>query len=148
MRKFSKGLTTVLCVMVIILALTGCASSMDMVGFWAEDTVEVTLDTSEGLMLMSECFNVMEDGDSILRGMVTNVDVCETDKTMLEADDMAEFIEEGSANDITWILYNVDDTECHFIVWIDGSDTGMILTSGEDPDTAKKAFNSLTFSVK
>ena len=148
MRKFSKVLTTVLCAMVIILALTGCASSMDLTSVWAEDTVEVTLDDSEGLMLATEVFDVMEDGAPILRGMLTNVDICETDKNMLEADDTAEIIEEGSANGITWILYNIDDTECRFIVWIDGSETGMILSSVEDPDTAKKAFNSLTFSVK
>ncbi|MDE6531494.1 MAG: hypothetical protein K2K96_12105 [Lachnospiraceae bacterium] len=167
MRKFSKGLTTVLCVMVIILALTGCASSMSMTfNPQTGDTVNVTLDTSEGFtlseaddLMQSEddyCgFYVKEDDDTILLGIFIDEEEFDDYKDIYDNMNMSEIIEEDSANGITWIFYSTDGVVetgrvINILVWIDGSDTGILIGASilRDYDTAKKALDSLTFSVE
>ncbi|MDE6742757.1 MAG: hypothetical protein K2J95_02635 [Lachnospiraceae bacterium] len=149
MRKFCKGLTPVICVMVIILALTSCASSMSVTcNVGTGDTIKVTLDTSEGFMLEGADdygFYVTQDDDKIFQAAFVDEDDYEAYKHAL--DDLVEIIEEDSANGITWTSYNLDGRSS-FIVWINGSDTGLVMGGMEDYDTEKKVFDSLTFSVK
>lgn len=155
MKKSRKGFMVVICMLFMVLALAGCSTSMSYV-YEVEtgDDVEVKLDTGEGLLLNDEdgSFSVTEDDDTILQGSFVDEDAYEAYKSLYEtADNVVEVIEEDSANGISWILYYVDGRagmECDFIIWIDGSDTGVIMASLEDPDVAKEAFDSLSFSVK
>lgn len=155
MKKLKKGFGIAVCMMLTTLTLSGCSTSMSYV-YEVEtgDDVEVKLDTGEGLLLNDEggSFSVTEDDDTILQGSFVDEDAYEAYKSLYEtADNVVEVIEEDSANGISWILYYVDGRagmECDFIIWIDGSDTGVIMASLEEPDVAKEAFDSLSFSVK
>ncbi|MDE6712456.1 MAG: hypothetical protein K2K20_01815 [Lachnospiraceae bacterium] len=155
MRQFSKGLTTVLCVMVFILALTSCASSMSVTcNVGTGDTIKVTLDTSEGFMLEEvddDHFAVTENGDTVCKAVFFDEDDYEHRKYMYDNMERIEIIEEGSGDGLTWTLYNIDLTNCGrtYIVWIDGSNTGLELGSSEEySEYCEKVFNSLTFSVE
>lgn len=155
MRKFCKGLTPVICVMVIILVLTGCTSSMSVTfNVGTGDTIKVTLDTSEGFMLEEvddEAFIVTENGDTICKAVFLDEDDYEHRKYMYDNMERIEIIEEGSGDGLTWTLYNVDLVPYGrtFIVWIDGSNTGLSIGSSEEySEYCVKVFNSLTFSVE
>lgn len=154
MKKLRKGFMVVICMLFMVLALAGCSTSMSyVIEVETGDDVEVKLDTGEGLLLNFEDgrFSVTEDDDMILQGLFIDEDTYEAYKNLAETDDTLEIIEEDSANGITWIFYNFDGAsgmESNFIVWIDGSDTGMLIGSLEDSDVAKEAFDSLSFSVK
>lgn len=140
-----------------MIVLTGCSTSMSYtykVG--TGDNVEVKLDTSEDLVLKNELENgddgfcVTEDDETILQGIFIDEDTYDFYVEMVKIADGVENIEEDSANGLTWLFYEFDGQagmESNYIVWIDGSDTGIIMNSLEGSRAAKKAFNSLTFTV-
>lgn len=151
MKKLAAlALSTVLGMFV----LTGCSTSMSFtyeVG--TGDTVKVELDTSEGFLLEDNggSFAVTEDDETILQGVFITEDDYDFYMEMVEVADGVENVEEDSADGITWLFYNFNGNageESNFIVWIDGSDTGVLLGSLEGSRTAKKAFESLTFTVE
>lgn len=155
MKKMKKGMAAAACMIAAFIGLTGCSTSVSLTyNVDTGDTVEVTLDTTDNDLSLGEEDNVImvtEDDDTILSGAFVYQDICDIYEEMTKADDAAEIIEEDSANGLTWLFYSVDGlsgVESNFIVWIDGSNTGILLASLQDPDDAKKAFECLTFSIE
>ncbi len=150
MKKFAA---LVLSGVLVMIVLTGCSTSMSYtyeVG--TGDNVEVKLDTSEGLKLENEDdgFCVTEDDETVLQGIFIDEDTYDMYRNAVENTDEAEIIEDDSEDGLTWIFYELDGnagTESNYIVWIDGSDTGILMGGLEGSSAAKKAFNSLTFTV-
>lgn len=136
-----------------MIVLTGCSSSMSYTyNVGTGDSVKVELDTSEGLKLESEDegFSVTEDDETILQGIFIDEDTYDFYVEMMKNADGPENIEEDSANGLTWLYWEFDGqagTESNYVAWIDGSDTGIIMGGLEGSRAAKKAFNSLTFTV-
>ncbi len=136
-----------------MIVLTGCTTSMSYtykVG--TGDNVKVELDTSEGLKLENEDegFSVTEDDETILQGIFIDEDTYDFYVEMVKIADGVENLEEDSENGLTWLYYEVDGNagkESNYVAWIDGSDTGIIMGGIEGSRAAKKAFNSLTFTV-
>lgn len=137
-----------------MILLTGCSTSVSYtykVG--TGDNVKVVLDTSDGLKLENDDdgFSVTDgDDETILQAIFIDEDTYDLYVEMVKNTGGAENIEEDSANGLTWLFYEFDGnagTESNYIVWIDGSDTGIIMGSLEGSRTAKKAFNSLSFTV-
>ncbi|MDE6686656.1 MAG: hypothetical protein K2K17_05020 [Lachnospiraceae bacterium] len=150
-----KKLTAlVLSVFLGMMVLTGCSTSISYtyeVG--TGDNIKLALDTSDGLMLENEddIFIVTEDDETILQGSFIDEDTYDYYMEMVKIADGVENIEEDSANGLTWLFYEFDGLagmESNFIVWIDGSDTGVLIASLAGSRGAKKAFNSLTFTVE
>lgn len=166
--KLRKRFMNTVCIAFLILTLTGCSESTSLTyDVRTGDTVEVTLDTSEGFQLEDaddiawedyegwgdrDSFYVMKDDAMILWGIFFDSEEYETYQDIYESH--GEIIEENSADGITWIFYGVDgvietgSVRC-FMVWLDGSDTGIWMGVGNsiDSDTAKTSFDSLTFSI-
>lgn len=136
-----------------MIVLTGCTTSMSYTyNVGTGDNVKVVLDTSDGLKLENDDdgFSVTEDDETILQGIFIDEDTYDFYVEMVKIADGVENIEEDSANGLTWLFYEFDGNagkESNYIVWIDGSDTGIIMGSLEGSRAAKKAFNSLTFTV-
>lgn len=136
-----------------MIVLTGCTTSMSYTyNVGTGDSVKVELDTSEGLVLENEDegFSVTEDDETILQGIFIDEDTYDFYVEMMKNADGPENIEEDSANGLTWLYWEFDGqagTESNYVAWIDGSDTGIIMGGLEGPRAAKKAFNSLTFTV-
>lgn len=159
-----KKKTCVLCMLVMALVLTGCISKMsETCETKTGDTVEITLDTSDGFFLDEADeygFIVTKDDTIILQGAFLDEADFEDNKDALDYaldNGSAKMIEEDSANGILWTFYQIDasdetgiqSTGC-FLVWIEGSSTGILIgtRSSEDTDVAKTVFDSLTFFVK
>lgn len=155
-----KLLTLALSMVLVTVILTGCTSSVSntyKVG--TGDTVKVTLDTSDGLKLEdgddAGCdLVVTEDDETLLMMVFIDEDTYDVYMDLMEhADDTdsIEIIEEGSGDGIKWVFYNFDDgnaaEENNFIVWIKGSDTGLLMGSQESSRTAQRAFDSLSFEI-
>ena len=103
-----------------------------------------------GLESGDEGFRVTEDDETILQGIFVDEDTYDLYMEIVKYADGVEVVEDDSANGLTWVLYEFDGNagmESNYIVWIDGSDTGIIMGSLEGTRAAKKAFNSLTFTV-
>lgn len=154
MKKNMKNFVTLMLSGVLgMILLTGCSTSMSYtykVG--TGDNVKVVLDTSDGLKLEDDDdgFSVTEDDETILQGIFIDEDTYDLYVELVKIADGIENIEEDSANGLTWLFYEFDGQagmESNFIVWIDGSDTGVLIASLAGSRGAKKAFNSLTFTV-
>lgn len=136
-----------------MIVLTGCTTSMSYTyNVGTGDNVTVVLDTSDGLKLENDDdgFSVTEDDETILQGIFIDEDTYDFYLEMVKNADGPENLEEDSANGLTWLYYEFDGNagkESNYVAWIDGSDTGIIMGGLEGSRAAKKAFNSLTFTV-
>lgn len=152
--KMKKFAMLAFCTILGIMILTGCTTSISYT-YKVEtgDNVKVTLDTTDGLMLENEddILVITRDDETILQGTFCNIYLCDTYADLMRNDDSIKIIEEDSANGITWLMCTLDGAagkEIDIVVWIDGSDTGLLLASLEDEDITEEAFDSLTFTIE
>lgn len=116
------------------------------------DSVKVKLDTSNGLLLTQDDgqFTVMKDEENILLGMFITED---TYNQYMSLEDSAQMtvIEKDTVENKKYMFYECEGesgTEYDFVVWIDGSNTGVLMGSTVGESDAREAFSSLSFSIE
>lgn len=148
MKLFMSGIILCACM------LCGCSTSSTMsLTFVVEtgDNIKVTLDTSGGLRLSQadNGYAVTEGEDTVLQGFFVEQAVYEQYMDAVMTQEGVTVRRQESENGITFLAYSFDGAagmENNFIIWIDGTATGMVAASLADSDTADRAFQSLSFS--
>ena len=138
MKKLCKAICTAL-ILVMVFMLLGCSvSTSKSYSFDVEtgDRIKVTLDTSGDLSLSQKDghFIVTEEDEEILEGIFIH-----------EAGYKAYVDMQKDEN--RYYMYEFDGTmgtEDNFVMWIDDSNTGLIMASLAGRDKAKEAFDMLT----
>lgn len=151
MRKFR---TVVAAILFSVCLLTGCSGSLTMSLVFAVgtgDQIRVTLDCSEGLKLKQtgSGFAVTEGEKDIIQAFFVEEASYQQYLDAVAAQEGVTVNQESSENGITYLSYSYEGeagTENNFIVWIDGSSTGVVAGSLADLETATKAFHSISFS--
>ncbi len=114
------------------------------------DEIKISLDTSDGYRLTEEdsTFSVEKDDEVVLQGIFL-------DETMYN-----DYMERAKAADISVIAEDEKDgnpyfyyqtevsagTACQILLWIDGSQTGIMLASLSPQEDVDPAFERLEFS--
>lgn len=116
------------------------------------DSVNVKLDTSNGLSLTQNgsYFNVMKDGKEILLGMFLTEDNYNDYMSLEDSGDITVY-EKGTDGNKKYMSYEcegVEGTEYDFIVWIDGSNTGVLMGGTTGKADVEEAFSALSFSIE
>ncbi|MCH5298732.1 MAG: hypothetical protein J1E96_03110 [Ruminococcus sp.] len=151
-----KTISAVLLALLFALMLTSCTTHSTMsFTFNVEtgDCIKVDLDTSNGLTLSQENgeFHVKNGDQKILDGIFTTKENYDSYMGLKDTDAM-NVIEEGkTGNNNDYLFYECESdlgTEYDFIVWVEGSNTGVLVGSLTDQETAKNAFDSLTISLE
>lgn len=151
MRKMKTG---ILYLALCICMLTGCSSSRTVsltfkVG--TGDNIKVTLDTSDGLGLSQteSGFSVTEDGNAVLQAFFVEQAVYQQYMESVANQEGVTVNEQKSEEGITYLSYTYAGeagVENNFIVWIEGSSTGVVIGSLSDLQTATGAFQNISFS--
>lgn len=151
MRKFKATfIGMVLCVCV----LAGCSSSSSMsitFSVATGDNIKVTLDTSDGLELSQADggYTVTENGNDILQAVFVEQAFYQEYIEAVKTQEGVTINQEKSENGITYLSYSYNSqagTENDFLIWIEGSNTGIVAGSLADLQTATRAFESISFS--
>lgn len=147
-KAFMAGMVLFVCI------LCGCSTSSTMSLTFAVETgdnIKVTLDTSKGLRLSQADggYAVAEEGETVLQAFFVEQAVYEQYMDAVMTQEGVTVRRQESENGITFLAYSFDGAagmENNFIIWIDGTATGMVAASLADSETADRAFQSLSFS--
>lgn len=147
-KLFLAGMLACVCM------LCGCSTSSSMsltfkVG--TGDNIKVTLDTSGGLRLSQADggYAVKEGEETVLQAFFVEQAVYQQYMDAVTTQEGVVINRQESENGITFLAYSFDGAagmENNYIIWIDGSATGMVAASLAGQETADRAFQSLSFS--
>lgn len=147
--------STVLCyaLALAIILLTACNFSTNKsYTFDVEtgDKIKVALDTSSGLSLSQKDgqFSVTEDDENILQCIFITEETY-NQYVKIKGQQGMTVLEESEKDGNPYYMYEFEGeagTEDNFILWVDDSNTGVILASLAGEEKAKKAFEKLVIS--
>lgn len=149
-----KVCTLVLSVVIGLWMLTGCGmNSSESIVFsvGTGDKISVTLNTSDGLHLKQTDagYSIVKEDVEISQAFFVERAVYEQYIDAVSNEDGVVVNEESTKNGLTYLFYSYNGEagqENNFIVWIDGTDTGVIIASLADMETAQTAFEKTSFS--
>lgn len=150
----SKIKVIIMSLVLIVCILTGCDSSRSMSITFAVgtgDNIMVTLDTSDGMELhqTESGFAVAGEDKDILQAFFVERAVYQQYLEAVASQEGVTVNQEKTENGITYLSYSYNGEagmENNFIVWIEGTDTGVIVASLADRETATQAFKYITFA--
>lgn len=142
-------------VLLLAVLFTACTTTLTQsFTFTVEtgDQVKVALDISDGLSLTQEegTFTVSSGEDALLQGIFLNKDMYDQYLENIAAAD-AEVLEEASQDNLSYLFYEYEGeagTEDNFVVWIEDSNTGLLLASLAGQEQAKTGFQHLSFTIE
>ena len=133
----------------LCLLLSACSVGTSKSLTWSVDTgdkVTVKVDTSEGYDIAKELpLTISRDGETVLTGGFTSLDVYEECLSAFAAEPTATLIEDGTKDGNEYVAYSISDN-VDFVMKIGNSNTAVLL-AGNASD-ATDAFDALTFSVE
>ncbi|MFR3274201.1 MAG: hypothetical protein ACLTOP_00470 [Collinsella phocaeensis] len=153
MKRF-KFVSALIASSLVLALVTGCtASTTSSLTFDVStgDSVTVALDTSGGHKLVEEDgdFIVQQDGKTILQGSFLTQEGYDEQEAAIDSESV-EVIEEADVDGNPYVFYEyTEDGTVNelFLLWIDGSHTGVLLGGQSGAEASQKAFDALTFSL-
>lgn len=146
--------TMMLSAILLMLALCACemtssvSYSFDVA---TGDRIKVELDTSTGLALSQKDgrFYVKDGEEKLLEGLFITRETYE-ERLAMESSSEITTVEQSTADGNPYWMYEVEggaglETDC--LLWVEGSDTGVLMGSLAGREKAQDAFAHLTFSV-
>lgn len=153
--KPTKFITSAVASVLGLALLAGCsASTSSTLTFDVStgDSVAVTLDTTDGYKLVEDdgSFGVERDGETILMGSFLTEDAYDEQAAAIGGEGV-EVVEESESDGNPYVFYEyTEDGTVNelFLVWIDGSDTGILLGGLSGTDASAEAFDALSFGIE
>lgn len=137
-----------------ICMLAGCGASKSMSITFAVgtgDKIKVTLDASGGLKLKQTegGFAVTDGQDDILQAFFVEQAVYQDYMDAVKTQEGVRINETKTEKDITYLSYSYNGQvgeENNFIVWIEGTSTGVVAASLADLETATSVFGKISYT--
>lgn len=150
-----KNAVVVGMIVCMMLVCVGCSKSFSIsYSVNTGDQIKVELDTTDGYGLSDEegTMCILDETDStVLTGFFIDKNTYTSYLDMVRGTEGVTILEETTANGVTYTLYNLETSEMEvneYVCWVDGSSTGMVLSSLGTIDATKTAFSKLTFFVE
>ncbi len=151
MRKIKSMIMSLI---LLVCILSGCSSSSSMsitftVG--TGDNIKITLDSTDGIKLRQtdSGFAVSKDDTDILQAFFVEQTVYQQYLEAVATQNGVTVNEEKTENGITYLSYSYNGEagmENNFLVWIEATNTGVVVASLADLQTAAEAFQRISFS--
>ena len=141
-----KKLGIILFVLMIVVGCSSHSSKSYTFNVSTGDSVEVTMDTSDGDTL-SQSDGQFSVNDDTLQGIFLAKEDYDSYINAIESDSSAKIIDQSK----NYLFYEYDGTsgkEHNFVLWLSGSDTGILIGSLASEKEAKACYDKLSFEVK
>lgn len=111
------------------------------------DSIKIKLDTSDGHSMNSSVpIEIKKDDKMLARGIFVTLDTYDAYMEVVENNSKNLVLDSGKENNVTYTLYCHDDKEYNYLIKIDGSETGFILSSQISQDVVEECFDRLILS--
>lgn len=112
------------------------------------DKVVLTLNTSNGYSMTSDMpFSITKDEGIISRGTFIESAAYEVYESSMGLIDGIVSSDKGEKNGISYLYFNYNNTEFDYIIKINDSNTGVLLSNSISEESAKEIFDKLSFDI-
>lgn len=113
------------------------------------DQVTLTLDTTDDYDITSKLpFSISHDQDVLMQGKFILGDGYEQYVEAVHTDEKAQLLDSGTKDGNDYIFWCYNNMEYNYVVYVNGSDTGVILSCPVSEDAAKACFERLTITLE
>lgn len=112
------------------------------------DKISLTLNTSGGYSMTSDMpFSITKDDGIISRGTFIEASAYEVYESSMELIDGIVNSDKGEKDGITYLYFNYNNTEFDYIIKINNSNTGVLLSNSISEESAREMFEKLSFNI-
>ncbi len=112
------------------------------------DKIVLTLNTSGGYSMTSDMpFSITKDEGIISRGTFIESAAYEVYESSMGLIDGIVNSDKGEKNGISYLYFNYNNTEFDYIIKINDSNTGVLLSNSISEESAKEIFEKLSFDI-
>ncbi len=135
-------------VIAIAATIAGCTSSMSYTfNVGTGDKIVVKLDTSNGLSLSAKNpITVSRDETDVSHIIFIEGDMYDDYASLANIDENVNVLESGEKDGNSYVFWNYG-SEWNCVLFVNGSDTAVLIGNAISEDSARECLNSLTFSV-
>ena len=144
MKKVCKRFACI--IFMIMLFITGCGKTTISYTFKVEtgDNIIVSLVSNDGYSLSSDIPFVISKGKKELsQGTFIWADYYDAYVDSVSSDEKAKIIDEGEKDNYSYVMWNYDDSEFNYVIKINGTNTGILLSNNISEESAKECFERL-----
>ncbi len=145
-RKF-LGIITIL---LSVICLTGCTTWMAY-SYELEngDKIKIQIETNDGYKITSGIpFEILKENKLVSKGSLITIIEYNDYIESIENDTKANVLEKDTREKMSYTLYSYNDKEFNYVIKIDNSNTGVLLSNSISEESAKECFDKLTFSIE
>lgn len=112
------------------------------------DKISLILSTSGGYSMTSDMpFSITKDDGIISRGTFIEASAYEVYESSMELIDGIVNSDKGEKDGITYLYFNYNNTEFDYIIKINNSNTGVLLSNSISEESAREMFEKLSFNI-
>lgn len=131
---------------VVLLLLVGCNKSYSFTyKVSSGDNVKIDLNATGGYSFDSSLpFKINKDGSTLMQGEFITLDGYNMYKQLITSQSTYQVLDTGSIDNIEYVFYSTN-SQYSYIIKINNSNTGLLLTSSVSKEAAEDVFDRLTF---
>lgn len=149
MKTTKKAIACLISLVLTLAMLTSCTTSMAYTfSIDNGDSIKISLDTSDKFKISSNVpFEISQDGRVLMQGSFIRGEAYDEYVSALESAENTVIMDSGvkDGNKYTYWIYNAQ--EFNYVIMVEGSNTGIVLSNSISPNSAMECFNRLTISV-
>ena len=132
--------------------LCACGSAKTYVAYTYSvetgDTVKIRLDTSDGYSFSSKLpFEISKDEKLQSQGTFITKDDYNQYALVVEEDEYATILDKGEKDGNTYVFWSYNDSEYNYAIYIEDSNTGVLLGNVISEESAEECFARMEISI-
>ncbi len=152
MNKIKKQVRYLCIATVLLFCLAGCGSVHTYMTYTYSvntgDSVDLKFDTTNGYQITSDIpFEISKDGEVLSMGSFIISDGYQMYVDAVSTDENAKVIETGSTDTCEYLMWNYNDSEFNYVIYIKNSNTGILIGNTVSEESAKEVFGRLQISL-
>lgn len=152
MNKIRKQVHCLCIAIVLLFCLAGCGSVHTYMTYTYSvntgDSVDLKFDTTNGYQITSNIpFEISKDGEVLSTGTFIISDGYQMYVDAVNTDENAKVIETGSTDTCEYLMWNYNDSEYNYVIYIKNSSTGILIGNTVSEESAKEVFGRLQISI-
>ena len=113
------------------------------------DKVMLTLDTTDHYDMTAKLpFSISHEKEVLMQGKFILGSGYEQYVDAVDRDESSQLLESGTKDGNDYIFWCYNNTEYNYVIYVKGSDTGVILSCPVSEDAAKACFDRLTITLE
>ncbi len=151
MKNAKKALLPLAALIGALLLMVGCTFKTSISYTFSVDTgdqVKVTLDTTDKYSMTSKVpFTISHHGEACMQGRFIPVKRFAQYELIVKNDDKSTILDSGSRDGIHYLFWNYNNEEYNFVISVDNSNTGLLLSDTVSEESARECFERLSFTL-